>query len=264
MREGVRYGRSLLNARVARLTGYVPIRALGKERLEAVQLGRVDEQGHVEPRTVREIDCDLLAVNYGFIANSELAAMAGARIRHDPDGGFWLPETDEEGRTSLPWLFAAGDTAGLRGALVAESEGTIVGAAAASAVRTVATSDALTEAIALRRRYSRFARVVRGTLAVPVALWHIASDDTVICRCENVLLSELRSALESGHHSLDAIKRNVRPGMGWCGGRMCLHSVAVLAQLHASVAPGKMMTPRPMARPVPFAALARQKRAAAP
>jgi NAD(P)H-nitrite reductase large subunit len=101
-------------------------------------------------------------------------------------------------------------------------------------------------------------------LVVPVALWRTATDDTVICRCENVLLSELRSALESGHHSLNAIKRNVRPGMGWCGGRMCLHSVAVLAELHAGVAPGKMMTPRPMARPVPFAALARQKRATAP
>jgi NADPH-dependent 2,4-dienoyl-CoA reductase/sulfur reductase-like enzyme len=260
MREGVRYGRSLLDASVPRLTGYVPIRALGKECLEAVQLARVDAHGQVVPGTVREIACDLLAVNYGFIANSELAAMAGARIRHDPDGGFWLPETDEEGRTSLPWLFAAGDTAGLRGALVAESEGTIVGAAAASAGRTVTASDALSKAIAARRRYSRFARVVRQTLAVPVALWRTATDDTIVCRCENVLLSELRSTLERGHHSLNAIKRHARPGMGWCGGRMCLHSVAVLAELHAGVAPGKMMTPRPMARPVPFAALAQQKR----
>ena len=48
MREGVRYGRSLLHAHVARLTGYVPIRALGKERLEAVQLARVVEQGPPE------------------------------------------------------------------------------------------------------------------------------------------------------------------------------------------------------------------------
>jgi NAD(P)H-nitrite reductase large subunit len=101
-------------------------------------------------------------------------------------------------------------------------------------------------------------------LAVPVVLWRTATDDTVICRCENVLLSELRSALDSGHHTLNAIKRNVRPGMGWCGGRMCLHSVAVLAELHAGVAPGTMMTPRPMARPVSFAALARQQPASAP
>jgi NADPH-dependent 2,4-dienoyl-CoA reductase/sulfur reductase-like enzyme len=263
MREGARYGLSLLGAGVPRLTGYIPVRALGDRHLEAVQLVRIDEKGQPVPGTTREIACDLLAVNYGFIANCELAAMAGARIRHDPHAGFWLPETDDEGRTSLPWLFAAGDMAGLRGALVAESEGTIVGAAAASAARTVAASDERTRAMAVRRRYSRFARVVRETLAVPAVLWRTATDDTVICRCENVLLSDLRSALDGGHHSLNAIKRNVRPGMGWCGGRMCLHSVALLAELHAGVTPGTMMTPRPMARPVSFAALARQKRATA-
>jgi len=260
MREGVRYGRSLLRAGVSRLTGYVPIRALGEERLEAVQLARVDEHGHVASATAREITCDLLAVNYGFIANSELAAMAGARMRHDRDGGFWLPETDDEGRTSLPWLFAAGDAAGLRGALVAESEGTIVGAAAAGAARA---SSAVIAATAVRRRYGAFARAMRNTLKVPTALWTTTTDDTVVCRCENVRLSEIRAAFEGGHHSLNAVKRNARPGMGWCGGRMCLHSVAVLAELHAGIAPGNMMTPRPMARPVPFVALAHQRQVAA-
>jgi hypothetical protein len=45
---------------------------------------------------------------------------------------------------------------------------------------------------------------------------------------------------------------------------MCLHSVAALAELHAGISPENMMTPRPLARPVAFAALAQQKRAAAP
>ena len=261
MREGVRYGRSLLRAGVTRLTGYVPIRASGRERLEAVQLARVDEHGHVVAGTDREIACDLLAVNYGFIANSEIAAMAGARMRHDPDGGFWLPETDDEGRTSIPWLFVAGDAAGLRGALVAESEGTIVGAAAAGRPAATGSSVALSEAVAARRRYAAFARAVRKTLTVPVALWSATTDDTVVCRCENVRLSDIRAALEGGHQSLNAIKRNARPGMGWCGGRMCMHSVATLAELHAGVVPRDMMTPRPMARPVPFTALAHQRQA---
>ena len=202
-----------------------------------------------------------MAVNYGFIANSEIAAMAGARMRHDPDGGFWLPETDDEGRTSIPWLFVAGDAAGLRGALVAESEGTIVGAAAAGRPAATGSSVALSEAIAARRRYAAFARAVRKTLTVPVALWSATTDDTVVCRCENVRLSDIRAALEGGHQSLNAIKRNARPGMGWCGGRMCMHSVATLAELHAGVVPRDMMTPRPMARPVPFTALAHQRQA---
>ncbi|HKW80701.1 MAG TPA: NAD(P)/FAD-dependent oxidoreductase [Casimicrobiaceae bacterium] len=260
--EGLRYGRTLFDARVPRWTGFVPIRALGDERLEAVQLARVDERGHVVPGTMREIACDLLAINYGFVANSELAAMAGARMRHDSVAGFWLPETDPQGRTSLPWLYAAGDTAGLRGALIAEYEGTIVGAAVAGAPRAAAASGALREAIAARRRYGAFQRAVRPTLSVPPALWRVSTDDTVICRCENVRLAEIRGALDGGHRTLNAIKRNTRAGMGWCSGRMCLHSVAALAELHAGIAPAGMTTPRPLARPVAFAALARQNRAA--
>jgi hypothetical protein len=262
--EGLRYEWTLLRARVPRWTGFAPVRALGSERLEAVQLARIDKRGQVMSGTMREVTCDLLAINYGFVANAELAAMAGARMRYDPDAGFWLPETDEQGRTSLPWLYAAGDTAGLRGALIAESEGTIVGAAAALGSRTGAASDALSEAIASRRRYGAFQRAVRETLRVPSALWRATTDDTVVCRCENVRFSEIRGALEGGHQSLNAIKRNTRAGMGWCGGRMCLHSVAALAELHAGISPENMMTPRPLARPVAFAALAQQKRAAAP
>lgn len=262
--EGLRYEWTLLRARVPRWTGFVPVRALGSDCLEAVRFARVDKRGQVVSGTVREVACDLLAINYGFVANAELAAMAGARMRHDPDAGLWLPETDEQGRTSLPWLYAAGDMAGLRGALIAESEGTIVGAAAALGPRTEAASGALSEALASRRRYGAFQRAVRETLRVPSTLWRATTDDTVVCRCENVRFSEIRGALDGGHQSLNAIKRNTRAGMGWCGGRMCLHSVAALAELHAGIAPANMMTPRPLARPVAFAALAQQKRAAAP
>ena len=265
MREGLRYGRSLLDASVPRLTGYVPIRALGKERLEAVQLARVDEQGHVVPGTVREIACDLLAVNYGFIANSELAAMAGARIRHDPDGGFWLPETDEEGRTSLPWLFAAGDTAGLRGALVAESEGTIVGAAAASARANrgdfgCADSRRLQHAddtVALRASCARRWRCLWRCGAPRPTIPSFAAAKTCCCRS---------FAPRSKAATIRSTRSSAMRGPAWggaAGACACIRSPFSL-QLHAGVAPGKMMTPRPMARPVPFAALAQQKRAVEP
>jgi len=75
-----------------------------------------------------------------------------------------------------------------------------------------------------------------------------------------VHFAEIRAALSGGHRSLNAVKRNVRAGMGWCGGRTCLHAVAALTELHTGVAPSEMMTPRPMVRPVSFAAIARQER----
>lgn len=264
--EGLRYERTVRRAGVPELMGYVPVRAIGGERLEAVALARVDREGRVVPGTERRIACDLLAINYGFVANSELVAMSGAEMRRDPLIGGWLPVTDDYGRTSVPGVFAAGDGAGLRGALVAECDGTIVGAAASlspTAVDGAALRAELAETIARRARHLDFQQAVRATLRLPIGIWRLVTDDTIVCRCENVHSSEIREALESGHRSLNALKRNVRSGMGWCGGRTCLHAIASLAELATGEAPSEMMTPRPMVRPVPFAAIARQKKAAA-
>jgi NADPH-dependent 2,4-dienoyl-CoA reductase/sulfur reductase-like enzyme len=267
LREGIRYARTVRRQGVPLMTGSVPVRAIGKDRLEAVVLARVDAAGCVVARTEREIGCDLLAVNYGFVANSELAAMAGARMRYRPVMGGWLPEVDEVGRTSVPGLFAAGDGAGLRGAFVAESEGSIVGAAAALPVDAANDSlpgDArLAEAHARRRRHLAFQAALRATLDLPRELWRLVTDETIVCRCESVRFGEIRSALDNGHRSLNAVKRNVRVGMGWCAGRTCLHAVAALTELHTGAAPTEMMTPRPLVRPVSFAALARQERGVA-
>lgn len=262
--EGLRYLHTIRRAGVAQLPRHVPIRAIGSERLEAVVLARVDAGGHVVPRTEREIACDLLAVNYGFAANSELAAMAGAELRFDTDRGGWLPVADEFGRTSIPGLFVAGDGAGVRGALVAEAEGQIVGAAASvppQAIGDATMTASLREAMDARQRHQAFQAAVRATLRVPRGLWEVTTDDTVVCRCESVTLRDIRTALSAGHSSLNAVKRNVRSGMGWCGGRTCLRAVAALSELHAGISPSAIMTPRPMVRPITFGAVAAQKKA---
>ncbi len=262
--EGLRYLRTIRRAGVAQLSAHVPIRAIGTERLEAVVLARVDAGGHVVPGTEREIACDLLAVNYGFAANSELAAMAGAELRFDADRGGWLPVSDEFGRTSISGLFVAGDGAAVRGALVAEAEGQIVGAAAAvppESIGDATMTAALRAALGRRQRHQAFQTAAQTTLRVPRGLWNLTTDDTVVCRCENVKLRDIRSALDAGHSSLNAVKRNVRSGMGWCGGRTCLRAVAALSELHAGIAPPVIMTPRPMVRPITFGAVVAQKKA---
>jgi thioredoxin reductase/bacterioferritin-associated ferredoxin len=264
VQEGFRYTQTVARAGVESLTGFVPIRAIGEERLEAVVLARADREGCVVAGTEREIGCDLLGVNYGFAANSELAAMAGASMRFDAERGGWVPVTDAFGRTSVSNVFVAGDGAGVRGALVAEAEGQIVGAAAAARPYDIGTETmrtSLTEVLRRRVRHQAFQSAVRMTLRLPPKLWQITTDDTVVCRCENVTLRDIRTALAAGHSSINAVKRNVRSGMGWCGGRTCLRAVAALTELYAGVPPAAMMTPRPMVRPVTFGAVAAQSRA---
>ena len=259
--EGLRYLATVVRARVPRHTGYVPIRALGTERLEGVVLARLDAAGAVVRGSEREIACDALVVNYGFAANSELAAMAGAKMRYEELIGGWLPEVDAFGHSSVPGVFVAGDVAGLRGALVAETEGRLVGAAAASPPTSLAEpgfGHDWREALARRRRLCEFQKVVRRMLKPRRALWAVADDETIICRCENVTLGDLRFAFSAGHLAPNAVKRSTRAAMGWCGGRTCLPMIAALAHLHAGAAPSAMMTARPLARPVALAALAKQ------
>jgi D-hydroxyproline dehydrogenase subunit alpha len=258
--EGLRYLRTVMKAGVERLTGFVPIRARGTERLESVVLARLDAAGHVVAGSEREIACDALAINYGFAANSELAAMAGARMRYQELIGGWLPEADRFGRSSVEGIFVAGDMAGLRGAMVAETEGRLVGAAAAMAPETFMEQSferSWRKELTRRRRLCEFQDVVRSMLDRPRALFAVADDDTIICRCENVTLGNLRFAFSGGHVAPNTIKRSTRAAMGWCGGRTCLPMIAALADLYAKAAPS-MMTSRPLARPVPLSALSKQ------
>jgi NADPH-dependent 2,4-dienoyl-CoA reductase/sulfur reductase-like enzyme len=258
--EGLRYTWSLVRSRVPRFTGLVPLRAIGIERLEAVVLARLGPDGRVVPGSEREIACDLLAVNYGFASNSELAAMAGAKMRHDGIAGGWIPATDAQGRTSVPKLFAAGDGAGLRGAFIAEAEGTIVGAAAAGEMGSD-TAATVAAAKAEMRRNLKFQAAVRASLVVPKHLWRLTTDDTIVCRCENVQCGELRDSFAAGHDTMNAIKRHTRAGMGWCGGRTCLGAVAALCERDTGAMPAEPMTARPLARPVSLRALAAQQTA---
>lgn len=78
------------------------------------------------------------------------------------------------------------------------------------------------------------------------------SDNTIVCRCEEITLGEIREYIRRGYRSLDEIKRISRAGMGPCQGRTCRQIV----MQEVSKAAGKSMeelvmpTFRPPAKPV--------------
>ncbi len=262
VKQGIRQIRALARARVPVLQGWLPLRAEGEARVEALVLAPTGGDGAAEARRARRLPVGSVALNHGFTANAELALMLGAPSRFDLAGGGWIPETDAFGQGGIEGLFLAGDVAGLRGARIAETEGRIVGAAAAEASLDAAARIRLSRELAAdfrtRRAQLRFQHAVRETLLLAPAAWSLAEPETIICRCENVTRGRLQTAFEAGHDSLDAIKRNTRAGMGWCGGRGCLASIAAMA---AGGDPGPETAPmrgRPLARPVTMAALANQ------
>ena len=87
----------------------------------------------------------------------------------------------------------------------------------------------------------------------------MATDDTVVCRCEEITLREIKEAVAEGATEMSEVKRMTRMGMGLCQGRMCGPALQeIMARLtglpHSSIG---HLNPRPPVKPVPFAALAR-------
>ncbi|MDC0738069.1 FAD/NAD(P)-binding oxidoreductase [Cognatishimia sp. SS12] len=257
MREGLQYLWQLASRGVFYKSGHAIIRAHGDERLEGVTLAKLNRDGSPDLTTCQDREVDLLLLNHGFTANTELVRMAGAAHRYDAIRGGWLPVADRGGQTSVPGVFVAGDGAGLRGALNAEAEGYIVGAAAAAHAKgQSAPKNQPQERI--RAQQERFQSGLRRTLELPAGITSWMDNETTICRCEGVTAGRLKQATSAGHLSLDAIKRNTRCGMGWCGGRTCLKNAALLAETAGATTPPDQMRARPVARPVNLGALANE------
>ncbi|MGW7051400.1 FAD-dependent oxidoreductase [Streptomyces sp. NPDC054887] len=260
--EGARYVAGLLWRGVPVLTRHVVVAAHGSDRLEAVTVAAVDAAGLVRAGTERRIACDALAVGHGLLPHTDLAGALGCRLV-ETDGGGWGVAVDDEQRTDVPGVWAAGEAGGVGGAALALAEGKIAGRSVAARllgreperlgrVALGRTSDRLRWAaeVRARRRLRRFAAVIGGVYVPPAGWVERVTDDTVVCRCEEVPASVVRAAVELGATDVRSVKLLSRAGMGWCQGRVCEPGVVGVAGCGAGPAG------RVFARPVPLGVLA--------
>ncbi|GGW95381.1 oxidase [Streptomyces lomondensis] len=242
--EGAGYAARLLRHRVPVLARHTVVRAHGDDRLTGVTVAALDA-GRVRPGTERQLPCDTLAVGHGMLPHTDLADGLGCRL----DG--LAAAVDAEQRTDVPGVWAAGEATGIGGAALALAEGHIAGCSAAARLRGT-TPDPAPAAVKARTRLRRSAAALDSAYAPPAHWPEQVTDDTVVCRCEEVTAGAVRDALDLGAGDERTVKLLTRAGMGWCQGRMCSAAVAGLA--------GCPPTPsrRPFARPVPLGVLARQ------
>jgi NADPH-dependent 2,4-dienoyl-CoA reductase/sulfur reductase-like enzyme len=149
------------------------------------------------------MDCDVLACGYGLVPNLELPRLLGCATA----GG--ALSVDEEQRTSLSGVYAAGDVGGIAGADQALVTGAIAGSAAAG--RRVPA--------ALRQRRARgqaFAAALSASFELRPELRRLAGGNTVVCRCEDVPFAALEACSSAREGKLAT-----RAGMGPCQGRVC-------------------------------------------
>lgn len=231
--EAVGYGLSLLRHRIPYHTGQWVTAAHGDERVEAVTVAG------------RTIECDALAVGYGFTPQIELAVALGCETTLDSDGSLVVSRT-------IPDLFVAGEITGVGGSVLATVEGTLAGLAAAGLP---APNSLLRKQESLRRFASTMAAIHPVPRLDP-------PDGVVVCRCEGVTAGAIRSAIaEKGAVDTRGVKLMARPGMGWCQGRVCGFATARLTAdtLERQVTPADLATfaHRPIAQPLTLGDLSR-------
>lgn len=103
-----------------------PIAARGSSWVSGLEV----EQGGAR----RKLACDLIAVVEPPAPASELPRMHGAEVEFSLEGGGFGVRTDENGRSAVSHVFAAGDVCGYRGAAASLAHGQRVGEALAASL----------------------------------------------------------------------------------------------------------------------------------
>ncbi|NGM44524.1 FAD-dependent oxidoreductase [Rhodobacter sp. SGA-6-6] len=248
--------------------GHAVTRALGRDRLEAVEIAPVDALGRPDlSRAERIGGVGALCIGYGFQPVIDATTALGADHAHNPAlGGWHCLARPDSGETSRPGLYAAGETCGIGGMRPALVSGRIAGLSAAARVLGRTPDPGLMRSLAAElAKARRFAVSLAAHWPAPEAPPVPLPEAEVICRCEDVRLSDIRAAVQAGAAETFAVKMWTRAGMGPCQGRVCGAALAA-ALAEAGVPPGQAGYNRahlPL-RPVPMnavhAALARTAR----
>jgi thioredoxin reductase len=253
----------------------------------AVRLACVDGDGSRRPGALEQIECDTVVLAVAAIPAIELIEAAGCDVSFQPARGGHVPVIDASQRASLPFLYAAGDCAGIWPSKTlcddtARREGRIAAVAALRALGTAPNGleedavrpDPIVRDIELERSAWVRAMTLKSTAA------------PFVCQCEEVTAAEVLelkpprylhwqddtpeawrpgSVDPEGLPHPDVVKRLTRAGMGPCQGRRCREQIAALMALGtgSALADIPLATYRPPVRPLRLAQLAALPEAAA-
>ena len=255
------YWRGLRRAGIPLRFNHTVFEAHGKSEVEAVTYGPVNPEtwSPIHERA-QKVQADLLIVGFGFVPNVELTELAGCDHEYVHELGGWVPVRTARMETTVPGVFAAGDGAGVAGALVAIEEGRIAGITAAEQAGMLRSAEAdrrRAPSVDRLRSLSGVREVLDDMSHVRAGLSELATPETLVCRCEEVTLSEVRMALEEGARDLQAVKLFTRLGMGPCQGRNCAPSTGMYLCRATGRTPAQVgrINARPPVKPVTLGAL---------
>jgi len=250
--KGLQMLRDIRKAGIPHYKGVTEICALGEDRVDSVE-ATVNGSKKAFP-------ANLLLLHFGVIPNVHIFRLLGCAMQWNSEQRYWYPICDRWGRTNFERIFAAGDGAGVRGALAAEYRGEIAGLEIARCLGLLPAyeRDALAAPILTAMNRDALPRPFIDAMYAPEIKGKHFKDETVLCRCENIKVADVRKVVKEGVREVNEVKIITRCGMGPCQGRMCGPALAeiVAAEVDASPEQVGMLTVRPPLKLVPLGEIA--------
>lgn len=215
--DGLRLVAGIKRAGVPVLTGVTPLEITGSAENGVHAVVVRDGRGNV-----RSFDCDAVAMGYHLRPETQLADLARCAFRFDQETRQWLPEVGEDGRTTVPGVYLAGDGMRVLGADGAEIGGRLAAMAVLKDFKRKVSEDELQKLRAEQAGMERFRRGLVQAFPWPAQQAAQLPDEAIVCRCEAITAGELRRVVcEMGAQEANRAKAFSRVGMGRCQGRYC-------------------------------------------
>ena len=256
--KGLEYLSAIRKHKVRIRYNMLPVEARGGDKLEEVVAARVDDQWNPLPGGRETFKVDCLGLNYGFTPSTELTHTVGCEHECHPEMRCWTPKYNDSLETTQPGIFVAGDCVGVGGVKTAILEGEIVGTEVARQLKRFTDEEAMDKLSNIRiklARYDPYKKILRKIYEFRPGLLKLLTDDTLVCRCEEIDFKGIKDAIENkGVSHIEPLKRLLRTGMGRCQGRFCYPTLLgiISGSLGIETARRQDFSARPPVRPLPL------------
>jgi len=200
------------------------VEARGNGELEEVVIGKVDSTGKLIQGTEKIIKTGALAVGYGFVPNIEAPQLAGCELEYSGSKGGWTVKVNDSLETTVPNVFAAGEITGIGGGLKSINEGKIAAVNILKKFEKIPSTQYYSQMAKLtkeRKHHMQFVHYFNSLYNIPHNALLDIPDDTIVCRCEDITIGEIKKGIAAGYKTPKAIKTGMRVTMGNCQGRTC-------------------------------------------
>jgi NADPH-dependent 2,4-dienoyl-CoA reductase/sulfur reductase-like enzyme len=246
--KGVKMLLDIRKSRVPHYKGVTNINALGKTAVTSVDA----ECGSKK----LSFEAEMLLVHFGVIPDTHIYRLVGCHLEWEKHQRYWYPSTDDWGRTNFEQIFGAGDATGVSGALAAEFKGELAALEVAycQGILPKYERDHLAESPLGKLKKDGYPRPLIDSVFAPDRKQFSFENSTVLCRCENITVGNIRDVVREGVTDLNEVKAITRCGMGPCQGRMCGPALGeiVAAERESSIPDAGLFTIRPPLKPIPL------------